>query len=226
MRAIVVSPHPDDETLGAGGTILKLISQGEEIVWLNVTNMKPEYGYSIKKKKKRADQIEQVKKATGYSAFYDLGLQPAALDQYMKTDIISKMKDVFDEIRPELVFLPSPQDAHSDHRIVYECALACTKAFRAPYVRKILCMDIISETNFSVEPFNANCYINISQFIEKKLNIMAHYQSEFLEPPFPRSKEACLHRQDTRDPPVTVSMRNRFKSLRKSSHDKKKYRRK
>lgn len=105
---------------------------------------------------------------------------------------ISKMKDVFDEIRPELVFLPSPQDAHSDHRIVYECALACTKAFRAPYVRKILCMDIISETNFSVEPFNANCYINISQFIEKKLNIMAHYQSEFLEPPFPRSKEGVL----------------------------------
>lgn len=88
MRAIVVSPHPDDETLGAGGTILKLISQGEEIVWLNVTNMKPEYGYSIQSVKKRADQIEQVKKATGYSAFYDLGLQPAALDQYMKTDII------------------------------------------------------------------------------------------------------------------------------------------
>ena len=192
MSAIVVPPHPDDETLGAGGTILKLISQGESVVWLNVTNMKPEYGYSTQLVKKRAAEMDQVRKATGYSAFYDLGLQPAALERYTKTDIISKLKDVFDTIKPELVFLPFPQDAHSDHRIVYECALACTKAFRAPYVRKILCMDIISETNYAAAPFEANCYVDISPFVEKKLKIMELYQSELLAPPFPRSKEGLL----------------------------------
>lgn len=192
MSAIVVSPHPDDETLGAGGTILKLISQGESVVWLNVTNMKPEYGYSKQLVKKRAAEMDQVRKATGYSSFYDLGLQPAALERYAKTDIISKLKDVFDTIKPELVFLPFPQDAHSDHRIVYECALACTKAFRAPYVRKILCMDIISETNYAAAPFDANCYVDISPFVEKKLKIMEFYQSELLAPPFPRSKEGLL----------------------------------
>lgn len=58
MKTIVVSPHPDDETLGAGGTILKLISQGAQVVWLNVTNMKQEYGYSLESIEKRTDGME------------------------------------------------------------------------------------------------------------------------------------------------------------------------
>lgn len=154
--------------------------------------MAPEYGYSEQFVKKRTVEIEQVKKATGYSAFYDLGLHPAALERYGKTDIISKIKEVFDAEKPELIFLPFPHDAHSDHKIVYECAISCTKAFRAPYVRKILCMDIISETNYAAVPFDANCYVDIGPFIDKKLKLMKLYQSELLEPPFPRSKEALL----------------------------------
>lgn len=42
MKILVISPHPDDETLGACGTVMRLISQGAEAVWLNITNMKTE----------------------------------------------------------------------------------------------------------------------------------------------------------------------------------------
>jgi len=192
VKAIVVSPHPDDETLGAGGTILKLISQGAEVTWLNVTNMKVEYGYSQQSVLKRADEIACVMETTKYAAFYDLGLQPATLEQYPKIDIITKMKDIFNRVKPELVFLPFPKDAHSDHKVVYNCALACTKSFRAPYVRKILFMDIISETNYSTSPFYPNCYVDIGSFIDEKLKILGFYQSEFQKSPFPRSKEAIL----------------------------------
>lgn len=38
MRIAVVSPHPDDETLGAGGSIFKLKDEGNEIYWVNVTD--------------------------------------------------------------------------------------------------------------------------------------------------------------------------------------------
>ena len=42
MNVLVISPHPDDETLGAGGTIRKLVSEGCRATWLNVTNMSEE----------------------------------------------------------------------------------------------------------------------------------------------------------------------------------------
>lgn len=190
MKLLVVSPHPDDETLGACGTVMRLVARGARAVWLNVTNMKTEYGYSLQQVETRAREMQQVKEATGYSAFYDLGLRPAALETYARGEIIADMKRVFEETQPELVFLPFSRDAHSDHRVVYECALACTKSFRAPYVRKVLCMDILSETDYGDAPFPANCFVDISPYMESKLKIAQIYRSEFLPPPFPRSVEA------------------------------------
>ncbi len=40
MKTMVVSPHPDDETLGAGGSLLKLKEAGSQIYWLNITDVK------------------------------------------------------------------------------------------------------------------------------------------------------------------------------------------
>ena len=46
MKVLVVSPHPDDETLGAGGSISKLRNLGNEMYWLNVTDVKSGDRYS------------------------------------------------------------------------------------------------------------------------------------------------------------------------------------
>ena len=39
MKTLIVAPHPDDETLGVGGTILRKKSEGETVAWLIITNM-------------------------------------------------------------------------------------------------------------------------------------------------------------------------------------------
>lgn len=45
MKILVVSPHPDDETLGAGGSLLKWKNAGNEISWLNITDVDGGGGY-------------------------------------------------------------------------------------------------------------------------------------------------------------------------------------
>ena len=45
-KVIVIAPHPDDETLGCGGTLLKHKANGDEIYWLIVTNVDEKNGWS------------------------------------------------------------------------------------------------------------------------------------------------------------------------------------
>ena len=60
MRILVVSPHPDDETLGAGGTLLRYKKEGNQIFWLNITDMKASDGWDEKVIKVRQNQIKAV----------------------------------------------------------------------------------------------------------------------------------------------------------------------
>ena len=46
MKIIILAPHPDDETLGCGGTILKHKTRGDKVYWVIMTNVSAENGYS------------------------------------------------------------------------------------------------------------------------------------------------------------------------------------
>ena len=39
MKILAIAPHPDDETLGCGGTLLKHKNNGDEINWLIITDI-------------------------------------------------------------------------------------------------------------------------------------------------------------------------------------------
>ena len=73
MKILVVSPHPDDETLGAGGTLLKMKKRGDRVTWLNVTDMKKEYGWSEEEIAHRNYQIKKIVEFYKFDGFYNLG---------------------------------------------------------------------------------------------------------------------------------------------------------
>ena len=80
MKVMVISPHPDDETLGAGGTLLKFKEKGHKLYWLNVTNVKVEYGYSEERVKERNKEIEYVISYYAFDGFWNMELEPAGVD--------------------------------------------------------------------------------------------------------------------------------------------------
>lgn len=189
---LVVAVHPDDETLGCGGTILRHKEAGDKVHWLILTAMAEEYGYPEQEIQKRAGEIKKVANLYGFDGVDELNLPPANLDYIPLKDIISSVSEVLNRIRPNILYLPFQGDVHSDHRIAFEAAYGCTKTFRAPFLKRILMMEIISETEFAPATqspaFVPNVFVDVTNFMDRKLEIMKAYSSEMDEHPFPRSE--------------------------------------
>lgn len=191
MNILVVSPHPDDETLGAGGSLQRLERNGHQTFWLNVTDISEQLGYKAEQVKAREKQIEKIKRFYKFTDFYNMKLDTTRLDQYEDRVIIKKISDYFNEIKPEWIFLPDYNDAHSDHKTVFDWVYACTKVFRNSSIKRIMTMEILSETNFGrpENPFSPNFYIDISDYMDQKIEAVQIYESEIEAHPFPRSIE-------------------------------------
>ena len=190
---IVIAPHPDDEVLGVGGTLLRRKSEGSKVAWLIVTGMTAEAGWSEIKIKQRANEIKKVARLFGFNSVFELNLPIAQLDQVPMSDLISKISKIFEIFAPEEVFLPHPSDVHTDHQIVFQAAIACTKWFRYPSVKRVLAYETLSETDFNLgksQTFRPNVFVDIEMYLEDKLRAMSIYQSELDEFPFPRSHQA------------------------------------
>lgn len=180
-KVCVISVHPDDETLGCGGTILKHMSRGDQVYCLFVTSGNPEQGALI----------EKVSSLYGFQSVAKLDLPELELQDISLNEIIPRISTVFSEIQPEILYIPNRSDIHSDHRAVYNAVLACTKSFRYPSIEQILMCEVISETDFSLglpeSIFVPNHFVDISDTFEKKLEIFKLYQSEIFPYPLTRS---------------------------------------
>lgn len=188
---IVIATHPDDETLGAGGTLLKHKAQNDRIHCIFCTDIVESEGFAREVIQKREAEIKAVSAAYGFSSVHRLGLKTMRCDEYPRSEIIAAFSRIFKAIAPQILYLPFAYDVHSDHRVIFECAFACCKSFRYPSIERVLMMETLSESEFapslSAQSFVPNVFVDISPYFEKKCEIMALYESELAAPPFPRS---------------------------------------
>lgn len=191
-KVLIVSAHPDDETLGAGGTLLRHIDQGDEVYWLIITNIFEDQGFSEERIKSRQKEISRVAKAYGFEKTVKLDYPTMSLSSASLEKLIPDISNVFQEIQPEVIYTLNRSDAHSDHRVIFDAVMACTKSFRYPFIREVLMYECISETEFAPalpeKVFQPNCFVDITETMDKKIEIMNIFKSEMGEHPFPRSE--------------------------------------
>ncbi len=190
---LVVATHPDDETLGCGGTVLKHKQAGKEVFWLVVTTIPESNTVLAPQREARKREIEAVAAAYGFDGVEQLGLPTTELDRIPLGEMMGIFSNVLSRINPHTVYLPFSGDIHSDHRLTFETAYGALKTFRLPSVRRVLMMETISETEFAPpSPMNAfvpNVFVNIDEFLEEKIRIMGVYAGEMGKRPFPRCPE-------------------------------------
>ena len=192
-KILVVAVHPDDETLGCGGTLLKHKAKGNEIHWMIVTEMTEQFGFTPSAMARRAREIEMVDQMYGFDGVHRLGFPATQLDRVPMSQLVTAISKVFKCVQPDQVYLPFQHDVHSDHQYAFTAAYSCTKSFRYPSVRKVMMLETLSETDFAQTAsggFVPNLFVDISDTFDRKMEILRVYESELDSHPFPRSEES------------------------------------
>jgi LmbE family N-acetylglucosaminyl deacetylase len=121
-------------------------------------------------------------------------------------------------VQPNTIYLPYRSDIYSDHEIVFDAVSSCTKSFRYPFVKQIRVYETFFEMEFGIRPedsgFRPNLWIDISEFLDKKIEIMKLYKGEMGEHPFPRSEQTIRALATLRDSTAGCVAAEAFISLK------------
>jgi LmbE family N-acetylglucosaminyl deacetylase len=194
MKILIIAPHPDDEVLGAGGTIARLASEGNDITVAIVTKgWEPLFPDSQVEQVR--DEARRANELLGVKSLRFMDLDVTKLNMILKYEINRKFEQLIDEEKPQLVFLPFRGDLQEDHRQVFDaCMVALRPLASRKYVKKVLCYETVSETHWTaayVEPrFEPQLWMDVSNYFSKKLDAMRIYQSQLQREPDARSLEA------------------------------------
>lgn len=120
-RILVVGPHPDDQELGMGGTIIKLVNQGHDVLILDVTNGEPTpLGSPEIRKGEAADAFKILTKdATGNVDRWLLDFPNRFVEHTIENR--HALAGVIRAWQAEMIFTTFDIDAHPDHRAVTRC---------------------------------------------------------------------------------------------------------
>jgi LmbE family N-acetylglucosaminyl deacetylase len=214
---VFIAAHPDDETLGCGGTMLKRRAAGGDIGWIVVTQAH-EPGWSADVIAAKSREVERVAEAYGARCIR-LGLPTTALDTVARAQLIAALREALDELAPKNVYVTHPGDVHSDHRHVFEATVAALRSFRTggSALRRILCYETLSSTDAAAPlapSFLPTVFSDVSDTLERKLEVMAMYETEAQEDPLPRGLGAIRALARVRGATVGVQYAEAFQLVR------------
>lgn len=194
-KILIIAAHPDDETLGVGGVILKHVEANDHVTVFIAAD-----GVTA-----RHDQIEQQQEAA-LRACKKLGvvdvrfgaLPDQRLDEFPLLELIAPLSQLIKDLRPKVVYTHHGGDVNQDHRAIFEATLIAARPVGDHSVKELYCYEVPSSTEWAPPlnhwVFQPNVYIDIEPFLDKKIEAALEYtrtyQSEIPPYPHPRSPQA------------------------------------
>ena len=190
--ALVIAPHPDDEVLGAGGTIAKLAAQGAEVHVAIVTRGEPPR-FSAEFVENVRQECASAHRLLGVTRTHFLDFPAAELDRVPHAELNQRIGSLVSEIAPDTLFVPFVGDIHLDHQLVFTSALVASRPRHGNVPVRILAYETLSETNWwapgITPPFVPNIFIDIADTLGAKLDAFAEFKSQVKAAPDERSPE-------------------------------------
>jgi methionyl-tRNA formyltransferase/LmbE family N-acetylglucosaminyl deacetylase len=194
-RILVIAAHPDDEVLGAGGTVIRHFKSGDEVRALIVCSADP-----IRYRAGQHDQPADAERASYYlgGRTSGLGFPDQRLDAGSNLELIQAIEHQVRDFEPHIVYTHHWGDVNADHVRIAEAVDVATRPFAAPWLRKLYAFETPSSSEWTASsrnrPFIPNTFSDISGELDRKLDAMRCYRSELRPYPHPRSLRSLRER--------------------------------
>ncbi|MDR7240110.1 PIG-L deacetylase family protein [Neobacillus drentensis] len=210
---LVIAAHPDDEILGSGGTIKKLINHGYKVITVIAAKGRKEEEHHIQQ------LMLQANKHLGVEEILFLEFPNLLMETIPLVEINKSIEDLLDKYTPAMIFTHHYGDTNRDHQILFQAVLTAARPLPGKKPIEILCFETVSSSEWSQhtndKEFKPNYFVDISDTIDDKLKSLRHYDVEMRPFPHPRSYDGVKYLARVRGMTVGVEYAEAFEIIRR-----------
>ncbi|MDR6999609.1 PIG-L deacetylase family protein [Neobacillus niacini] len=212
-NVLVIAAHPDDEILGSGGTIKKLVNNGYRVISVIVAKGRKEEEHHIKPFMLKAN------KQIGVEEVLFLDFPNLLLETIPLHDINKSIEALLAKYDPSIIFTHHYGDTNRDHQILFQSVLTAARPLPGKRSVEILCFETVSSSEWSQhtndKEFKPNYFVDITDTIDEKIKSLKHYDVEMRPFPHPRSYEGVQYLARVRGMTVGVEYAEAFEIIRR-----------
>ena len=150
----MIVAHPDDETIGMGGTISKLVKDGDSVDVISMTDgvssRTKSSSFEIEERQKSAKHASEI---LGFRWFKQLNFPDNAMDTVALIDVIKEIELAKEELCPDVIYTHSAADLNVDHRITLEATLTAFRPQPTEKYTEIISFEVQSSSEYGHKSF-------------------------------------------------------------------------
>ena len=222
---LVCAAHPDDELLGCAGTLLRHVEAGDKVIIVIMTEGESSRyeGTTNNRIKKAQSKLRQA----AIDAHRELGAKESVffnnpdnqMDSVPLLEIVKQLEPIIKTHQPDVIYTHHSGDVNIDHFVTCKAVITAARPLPDQSVTEIYAFETLSSTEWQPpslgSTFEPNRFVDISEYLKKKIEILRFYDTEMREFPHPRSYAAVEHLARWRGSSAGLAAAEAFITLRK-----------
>ena len=221
MSVLCVAAHPDDEVLGAGGTLARHAAAGDDvhvcILSDGVTSRYDDVSAADAEIQRRRQRAERAADILGATVSLH-GYPDNSFDTVPLLDIVQTVEKEISDHNPDTVYTHHYGDLNIDHELTCRAVTTATRPLADSCVDQVLAFETLSATEWSIpssrNSFQPQHFVAIDDQLETKLDALAVYEKELREPPHPRTVETVQQNAEVWGAKAGVAAAESFELIR------------